>query len=223
MALRAFRPLLAALSLTASVLSPAVALAEPYLPNDESQVLERLPETPASDLRARLAQDPDNLAIALELARSYIRAARAEGDPRYNGYAQAALAPWWDRAEPPLEVLILRATLRQHRHDFAAALEDLERVLARRPDQAQAWLTRAVVLQVQGRYREAAESCRRLRGRVDPLVATTCASEIASLSGQAGPAYQQLWDAYQKQRRRCRAGNPPLGADRAGGDGPAPG
>ncbi len=26
----------------------------------------------------------------------------AQGDPRYVGYAQAALKPWWDLPEPPV-------------------------------------------------------------------------------------------------------------------------
>ncbi|MEM7225649.1 MAG: hypothetical protein AAF495_21905 [Pseudomonadota bacterium] len=174
-------------------LSPSVASAEPYLPSDESQVLERLPEAPASALRQRLSQDPTNLGLAVELAQSYISAARAEGDPRYNGYAQAALSPWWQDAAPPIPVLVLRATLRQNRHDFAAALADLDQVLARRPDHSQARLTRAVILQVQGRYGEAATSCRYLRG----LVAATCAAESASLSGRLDDSYEALRRAFQ--------------------------
>ena len=188
---------LAALALILLLISPSAASAEPYVPADDSQVLVRLPETATSDLRARLARDPDNLPLALEVARTYIRAARAEGDPRYNGYAQAALAPWLGSAEPPAEVLILRATLRQTRHDFSAALADLDRALAIRPNNPQAWLTRAVILQVQGRFKEAAASCRRLVRRVQPLIWTACAAEAASLAGQPAKAYRALRRTYE--------------------------
>ena len=82
---------------------------------------------------------------------AYVALGRSEGDPRYDGYAQAALAPWWDLAEPPVPVLILRATLEQRRHDFDAALADLERVLARQPRHPQALLTKATILEVQGK------------------------------------------------------------------------
>ena len=44
---------------------------------------------------------------------------------------EAALTPWWNLAEPPVEVLILRATLRQRRHEFDSALADLTAALQR--------------------------------------------------------------------------------------------
>ena len=60
--------------------------------------------------RAALARAPGNLALALQVARRYSELGRVTGDPRYSGYAQAALLPWWDQAEPPRDVLLLRAT-----------------------------------------------------------------------------------------------------------------
>ncbi len=90
-------------------------------------------------------RDPQNLALALAAARADIVRGRAAGDPRYFGYAEAALGPWWDVAEPPPSVQVLRATIRQNLHDFDAALSDLHEVLARDPRNAQAWLTRAMI------------------------------------------------------------------------------
>jgi Tfp pilus assembly protein PilF len=63
--------------------------------------------------------------------------------------------------EPPAEVLLLRATLRQRTHDFDAALLDLAVLLQRNPRDGQARLTRATILQVQGNYDAAAS---RMRG-----------------------------------------------------------
>ena len=101
------------------------------------------------------------------LARGYLELGRVTGDPRYAGYAQAALAPWWDLNQPPQEVLVLRATLRQRVHQFDDALADLATVLIANPRNAQARLTRATVLQVQGDYEAAREECRALT-RPDP-------------------------------------------------------
>src|SRR5437016_80022 len=105
--------------------------ATPFTPSDDHQVLERLPvKTSTAELRmlrrarAELANDPENLQASLRLARDYINKSRAESDPRYLGYAQATLAPWWDSPEPPTEVLVLRATIRQSNHDFDNALAD---------------------------------------------------------------------------------------------------
>jgi hypothetical protein len=38
--------------------------------------------------------------------------ARSESDPRYNGYAEAALRPWWSLPHPPNSVLLLRAPMK---------------------------------------------------------------------------------------------------------------
>ena len=120
----------------------ATAAAAPFIPQSDQQVLERLPFA-ASDpvmreLRAlsdRLKRQPDNLPLALGLARRYLELGRVTGDPRYAGYAQAALAPWWELPQPPEEVLVMRATLRQRMHLFDAALTDLSAALRRQSKQ----------------------------------------------------------------------------------------
>jgi hypothetical protein len=45
-------------------------------------------------LHGRLKDEPNNLPLALRLARGYLELGRVTGDPRYAGYAQAALTPW---------------------------------------------------------------------------------------------------------------------------------
>ena len=98
-----------------AIATATAATAEPYRPSDASEILQTLPEPSTASqrelrgLRAKLAQDPMNLRLAVSVARRYIERARSEADPRYHGYAQAALAPWWDKAEPPAKVLLLRA------------------------------------------------------------------------------------------------------------------
>lgn len=188
----------AVLVLGAALLIPLAAAAAPYRPAEDATVLERLP-TPGDGakrelrrLRAKLSDDPRNLTLALDLARRYIGAGRAEADPRYYGYAEAALAPWWDQAMPPVEVMVLRAVILQNRHDFAAALAELDRVLDARPGHPQARLTQAFVLQVLGRNGEARESCRRLPGAVGPLIAGICLSRVESLTGRAAEAHDRL-------------------------------
>lgn len=74
--------------------------------------------------RAQLSPTPNNVHIAVKLARLYIDRARDEGDPRYLGYAQAALAPWWQMTKPPIDAIILRATLYQSTYQFDRSLKD---------------------------------------------------------------------------------------------------
>jgi hypothetical protein len=129
----------------------------PFVPASNEQVLERLPfaasDPAVRELRAlhgQLANEPNNLPLGLRVARGYLELGRITGDPRYSGYAEGTLAPWWHLDQPPREVLVIRAMLRQRMHQFEAALADLATVLNDNPRNAQARLTRATVLQVQG-------------------------------------------------------------------------
>jgi tetratricopeptide (TPR) repeat protein len=174
------------------------AKAEPFVPTDDLQVVERLP-TPAAGikrelrtLRDDLAKNPDDLRLAVRLARRYIEIGRTEGDPRYYGYAEALLQPWWRLTTPPVDVLLLRAILKQNRHEFPGALANLSAALAVQPLNAQAWLTRAVILQVTGQYDDARESCARLASLAPTLVSATCIADVSSVSGKAADAYARL-------------------------------
>lgn len=180
---------------------PLVACASPYVPTDGSQVIETLAKRNApeqGDLarsRRQLSLAPDNLALAVSLAQRYIAMGRRDADPRYLGYAQASLSPWWRMAPPPVPVLLLRATIWQSMHRFDDALADLDAVVNLDRGNPQAWLTRATVLQVQGRYAEAKASCARLYRIATPLVARICMSAASSLNGQAAESYKALLEA----------------------------
>jgi Flp pilus assembly protein TadD len=86
----------------------------------------------------------------------------------------------------------LRATIRQHAHDFDLALTDLDAVLNMQPTNAQAWLTKASIYQVQGRYEEARRACRPLFRLAGRHVSLTCLGDIASLTGQATTSRELL-------------------------------
>jgi hypothetical protein len=123
--------------------------------------------------------------------RELIQRARQEGDPRWLGMAEAALARWRGAPAPPDEVLLLRATLLQSRHDFEGALRDLAALLNRDPAHAQAWLTRASVERVMGRYSDAVRSCTRLWGLRRDLIAEACLADARQLVG-SDSAYRYL-------------------------------
>lgn len=177
----------------------AAAFAAPRVPASDAEVLERLPFKPndpvarrLSELRGELRKNPRNLDAAVQLARSYYVLVAEEGDPRYLGYAQAALAPWWNMPVPPLEVQVLRAGLGQFRHDFAGALADLGAALLREPHHAQARALRATIYIVQARYAQAREDCAALRQSASHLVATGCMAMVDGLTGKAAVASATL-------------------------------
>jgi tetratricopeptide (TPR) repeat protein len=178
---------------------PAKGADVPRTPESDIEVLERLPlgatdprEREQERLRRSLAAHPDDLGTAIRLARLDIEISRSRSDPRYLGYAQAALGAYWSMPSPPTEVLVLRATIRQSVHDFDGALADLDHVVASSPSNAQAWITRSVVLTVKGRYDEAKASCKPLVGLTSDLVFTVCETSIDAVTGNAGPAYDRL-------------------------------
>lgn len=178
--------------------------AAPHVPTDDAQVLERLPTAGNQNLRelrrqhADLARNPRDLALAIRVATQDIEAARAESDPRYNGYAEAVLGPWIALPSPPNGVLLLRATLRQATHDFQGAMADLDRVIFADPRNLQARLTRATILQVEGVYPDALRSCLSLAVLADSLVTTTCIASVNGLNGQAQASREALQNAIDR-------------------------
>lgn len=185
------------------LIAPMVAAA-PYTPADDGQVLERLPfkaNDPISrelrQMRADLQRNPNDLATAVRLARRYYSLVGEEGDPRYLGYAQAALAPWWTISNPPTDVLILRASLGQFRHDFAGALADLGQVIEREPENSEARTLRAIIHIVQARYDQARIDCRAIR-QVAELIATGCEAMVDGLTGKADAAYHSLSETLKR-------------------------
>lgn len=189
------------------------AAAETRVPTDDAEVLETLPIA-ASDptsrqvaaLRRELATRPNDLALAVRLARLDIQLNRERSDPRYLGHAQAALAPWWNAPDAPVDALVLRAIIKQSLHDFEPALVDLDRALALAPDHAQAWITRATVLMVRGRFEEARASCGKLTGIASRLAQAVCVAQVDALTGDARGAHDRLVASMERGASAAEAG-----------------
>ena len=181
------------------------SISAPYEPSSDDVVLERLPYKPndpdmreIKDLRAELSSDTQNLEVAMRLAKRYFDLAGAQGDPRYIGYAQAALEPWWKLPQPPVRVLVMRATLIQYRHDFSGALEDLERALKLDPTNVAAWSLRATIHLVQANYEESRRDCTKLAPLVSELTASGCMAFIDGLTGRARQSHDALRGALDR-------------------------
>jgi tetratricopeptide (TPR) repeat protein len=162
-----------------------------YVPERDDEALQQVP--PASNpavrrmgaLRARLAADPSNLRVATELARTYVDFGREVGDAHYAGYAEAVLAPWMARAEPPLNAMVIQATILQFRHEFSDARTLLKQALRRDPKGAQAWLTLATLDMVQGDYAAAASGCAQVARSGQVFLGTACSANVALYTGRA--------------------------------------
>jgi Tfp pilus assembly protein PilF len=191
--------------LTAAVLIPALitglvmvrgahgsAPRLPYVPATDDQLLAELPLGVRHQTASVRALASTRLDIALPLAQFHIAQARSTGDLRQLGYAEAVLQPWLQQAPVPASVRVLTATIEQSRHDFGTALEQLDLALQTDPDNVQAWLTRATVLRVLGRYDQAQQACAHLAAQADSVVTGLCEQSLRGLTGHLREAYEAV-------------------------------
>lgn len=178
--------------------------AAPRIPPADNEVLERLPGRPGDPkgaelraLRAKAQASPADSFAAAALAKRFFDLANAEGDPRYVGYAEAALQRWKE-GDAPVEVLYVRGLLRQYRHDFDPALADFQRVVQRDPTHfgARAW--RAALFMVRADYAAAARECGALPVPHDDLYAAGCRAYVDAATGRLQAAYAELREAYRR-------------------------
>lgn len=196
------------MALTAALAALPAPAAQPYRPTDDAEVLQRLPQTltanegELAELRRRLLKTPDDLELAVDVAGRYVAIGKQESDPRYYGYAQAALRPWWSRPNPPPAVLGLRAKIleRDHRYDDATA--DLRRLLEQSPRDVQAWIELANIYRVQGDYAAAEAACERLAEFADPASVLLCRVPLQAVTGEATQAYATLNQLLPIARQR---------------------
>ena len=182
------------------------ATAAPFVPKEDSLVLETLPTRPGDPaaaelrrLRAAAAAAPGDAGLAARLARRYFDMAMAEGDPRYVGYAQAALRAWPETAAVPAEILTLHGMLRQYRHDFARGMADFDLALKSDPANTEARAWRAAILMVQADYAAARRECELLAEHATELHATACIAYVEATTGHARAAYQRLAAALARR------------------------
>ena len=168
------------------------ARAAPHVPENDAVILAELPAGARHSNGAARALTSTRLDVALPLAQFDITRARATGDLRFLGYAEAILAPWMNQPNVAPQVLVLDATILQSRHAFNASLVELDRALKARPDDAQGWLTRATVLRVLGRYDEALDSCHHLAAAADPAITSICEQGLRGLTGHLQAAYDAI-------------------------------
>ncbi|MGE4241043.1 tetratricopeptide repeat protein [Ramlibacter sp.] len=188
------------------LLALATALhAAPFTPANDNEVVEKLPATtdPAVrnvlSLRRQLEARPDDGALRLEIARRYFDLAMAQGDPRYVGYAQAALVPVAQSSAGDARYWLLQGMVQQYGHDFDGALQSLAKSASLDPRSAEPLAWRAAIFMVQARYAEAKAECDKLVPLADPLYTQGCRAYVQATTGGLRAAYEAL-DAAMRAR-----------------------
>ena len=182
-----------------TVLISVVAHAAPYTPENDNVVVERLPgraSDPATrrveSLRKQLAARPDDAPLRIEIARRYFDMAMAQGDPRYVGYASAALAPLAKTVPSPVGYDMALGLIQQFSHAFEPALASLSKAATLDPTSPEPLLWRTAIFMVQARYPEAAAECARVVPLAEPLLGTGCSAYVEATTGQLQPAFEKL-------------------------------
>jgi tetratricopeptide (TPR) repeat protein len=180
-------------------LATSVSFAAPFTPSTDAEVVERLPGTTGDpsvrrvdSLRKQLAARPDDVDLRLEIARRYFDMAMAQGDPRYVGYASAALGPLEKLAPKNAGYWLLRGLVQQYSHDFAGAMASLGKAGELDPESPDPIAWRAAIDMVQARYAEALGECARLAPLSHPLHAQGCTAYVQASTGQLRAAYDGL-------------------------------
>ena len=112
----------------------ALAQQAPVIPESDDTVLVVLPKSflsnrsELSSLRERLNANPTDPKLASVVASEYLAIGNRTGDPRFYGYARAAINRWWTTDANP-DILKIRAKLKEKDHLYDDALADLELAL----------------------------------------------------------------------------------------------
>ena len=192
-------------ALTAATQTPASPLRDDdvveRLPTRLLDGAERARRRNEQQVLLRRSHDPSSAAIG---ARSAIDRYRRLGDPRDLGAAQAWLQPWWNDSKITPTLRLLKAVVLQSRHEFDAAIRELDTLLETaaptvdRQVLQQALLTRAGVLQVVGRWQDARIDCARLAAAPWSLPhGHACLAELDGLTGRETDAQRQF-DALER-------------------------
>lgn len=178
---------------------PFAAAAAPFTPAGDNEVVERLPSgnndpsvRRVESLRKQLAARPDDATLRLEIARRYFDLAMAQGDPRYVGYASAAIAPLAQFAAGDAGYWTVRGLIQQYSHDFDSALQSLAKARELDPQATEPTAWRSAIYMVQANYDGALAECTRLVPLAHPLHAQGCTAYVQASTGQLAPAYEAL-------------------------------
>ena len=179
-----------ALAVAATAEAATAGGAAPFHPTDPDFVVAELPGgSRARDGFARQLElsrsDPQ---LAGELAAALLEQARISAQPQLYGRAESVLAPWIARPTVPAPLLILQANILQQRHEFAAAIELLDRAIAQEPRSGQAHLLRANVRIVTGDYERARPDCGWLLGSGEQWTGSVCIAQVLGSTGQLARA-----------------------------------
>ena len=176
----------------------------PYKPKSDDEVLQATVQTRVLRAKGVLRTPPPaSLEEALIKVRSSLEEAQRNFDPRFIAYADNLLDVWKQVGEENASYWVALGMVHQSRHEFERSLVDLDKALRLRPKDPQALITRTIVLQVLGRFKEAKLCCFKLNGLASPLYVSATAANLASLTGQGSVAIHALESILDRDAQKA--------------------
>ncbi|HWV15587.1 MAG TPA: hypothetical protein VN030_09140 [Cellvibrio sp.] len=171
---------------------------EAYSPTDPNTVIAHWPSLQQAQVAKNLRPgDPSTLLVR---ANHYLTLAAMPGQSRLYGQVQALLKPMIESGSDNPQLWLIWAQLLQHQHAFAQALQALEKVAERDPNNSAMNLLAARIYLIQDKPAMARQSCLRLLGHSDLLTTSTCVLEVTSYPQETLIGNNELKQSYEHLR-----------------------
>lgn len=167
-------------------------------PANDSVVLEVLPRSlwgkrdVLVSLQSRLKENPTDALLAFQVATFFIEAGDEGSDPRFYGFARAALKPWWETKIVPPPILRLRAKLKEKEHQYDEAIDDLVFLIRTRSKDGQAIIELVNLYRLQGNLKKASFRSEQLAEFAAEIPVAIARAPLDAISGKAEKALSTL-------------------------------
>jgi Tfp pilus assembly protein PilF len=183
----------------------SAALPADYLPESDNEVIAKFSPTVVS-IAARVRssesatfQKPQASSLMREILAAYTLA-RQTNDAQAYGHTLSLLKMWPNTTEAPALILTIEAATLQHNHQFDAALEKLDSVLVKNPNNIQAYLIALQIHLVRGEYPKVEKTCNNLSTLGVSILALNCQSQLLGLTGRGNDALERLTSVLARQQ-----------------------
>jgi tetratricopeptide (TPR) repeat protein len=172
--------------------------AEPYLPEDESTVLEVLPDflhggrEKFIEIQDQLQENPTDDSLAYSVADFFFKAGEIDADPRLYGIARTVIDPWWTSESVPSSILLVRAKLKIIDQRFDEAIVDLIQLNSQQPKAPQALIELADLYRLKGRYGDGRSTAKRLQEIAGDVPYLMCKLPIDLMTGRSKDAQEAI-------------------------------
>lgn len=167
----------------------ASSIAAPMVPKSDQTIIYQI-DPQQFELKQLMTNDFTE-AMLQQQVKKLLSEAGQVGKSHYYQLAQNLLQPWIVSTENP-EIMYQWAQVKQHQHDFKAALSQLDELFLRQPKHVSAHLMAARIHLLQRNTFEAQQHCKKILGETDVFTVHICLAEVSSYQGALKNSYQQL-------------------------------